>query len=227
MKNVVKADLHLHTIYSDGASRPEEYIKEAIKKNFSIISITDHDTFKGSLHAVRYLKENKIDNIVLLPGAEVRTNIGDILVYCIEVQEDDFPRDIDELIDWASERECIIVPAHPLDIFRHGIGLSNLLRYPWKIVEAYNGGVLIPLINEITYAIARRLSASCIGNSDAHHVSSMGSCYTLMRINSLDVESAIQSMILGLTEPRAESYSRRVSKKLRSIFVKRTLRTSL
>ncbi|NPA69947.1 MAG: PHP domain-containing protein [Crenarchaeota archaeon] len=227
MRNVVKADLHLHTVYSDGANRPEEYVKEALRRGFNIISITDHDTFKGSLQAIKFVKESKIDNIIIVPGAEVRTNIGDILVYCIDVQEDDFPRDVDELADWASDRNCILVPAHPLDIFRHGIGLSNLLRYSWKIVEVYNGGILLPLLNEITYAIARRLSLSCIGNSDAHHISSMGSCYTLIKIDEPNVESVIQSMILGLTEPRAEGYGRRVSKKLKSVFIRRILRTSL
>ncbi len=227
MRNVVKADLHLHTVYSDGANRPEDYVREALKRGFEIISITDHDTFRGSAHAIKFVRENKLDNILIIPGAEVRTNIGDILVYCVDVQEDDFPRDVEELADWASERECILVPAHPLDIFRHGIGLSNLLRYPWKIVEVYNGGVLVPLLNEITYAIARRLSLSCIGSSDAHHVSSMGSCYTLVKIEDFNVESVIQSMILGLTEPHAEGYGRRVSKKLKSMIIRRILKTSL
>ncbi len=226
MRSTVKADLHLHTVYSDGASRPEDYVKEAILKGFNVISITDHNTFKGCKVALEYQKDKNIENIVIIPGAEIRTDIGDILVYCMEPQDDDFPRGIYELAEWASERNCILVPAHPLDIFRHGIGLSNLFKYPWKVVETHNGGVIIPFLNSITYAIARRLSVSCIGNSDAHHVSCMGSCYTLIRIESLDIENILKSIILGLTVPVEEGYPTRLRRRLRSIIVRRILRTS-
>lgn len=39
-----KADLHLHTLYSDGRHAPLEIVQAAIGRNLSAISITDHDT---------------------------------------------------------------------------------------------------------------------------------------------------------------------------------------
>ena len=41
------ADLHLHSIYSDGSYTPEELVKEADNKGFSTIAIADHDTVEG------------------------------------------------------------------------------------------------------------------------------------------------------------------------------------
>ncbi len=39
-----RADLHIHTIYSDGIKTPEEILKMAVKANLGAISITDHDS---------------------------------------------------------------------------------------------------------------------------------------------------------------------------------------
>jgi len=221
----VKADLHLHTVYSDGVDSPERYIHEALRQGFRAISITDHNTFRGSIHALRYLKESDITNILLLPGAEVRTNIGDVLVYCIDPQNDDFPRDIDELHDWALERDCILVPAHPLDVLRHGIGLLNLFRYRWDAVETHNGGVIVPLLNNVTYALARRLSLPCIGNSDAHCVSNIGTCYSLIYVEDLSIEEVMKSIRRGLVRPVERGFSTRLWRRMRSIVLRRIRRT--
>lgn len=46
-----KADLHVHTIYSDGILSPAEVMKMAVDHNIAAISITDHDTIDGCLEA--------------------------------------------------------------------------------------------------------------------------------------------------------------------------------
>lgn len=61
-----KADLHVHTTYSDGILRPEELINLAKSKDFKYLSITDHDTVQGTVEA---LKHN--DGIVIIPGIEL------------------------------------------------------------------------------------------------------------------------------------------------------------
>jgi predicted metal-dependent phosphoesterase TrpH len=42
-----KADLHLHSVYSDGLFTPQEIVKLANSKGISIISIVDHDSIQG------------------------------------------------------------------------------------------------------------------------------------------------------------------------------------
>ncbi len=41
------ADLHLHSIYSDGRYTPEEICRKAKARGLSLLSITDHDTLAG------------------------------------------------------------------------------------------------------------------------------------------------------------------------------------
>lgn len=46
-ENLSRADLHLHTFYSDGTFSPEELIKGAKELGLKAIGITDHDSLAG------------------------------------------------------------------------------------------------------------------------------------------------------------------------------------
>jgi predicted metal-dependent phosphoesterase TrpH len=62
-----RADLHIHTIYSDGLQTPGEILKMAIKANLGAISITDHD----SVDAYEDIRMTKINhNIEIISGIE-------------------------------------------------------------------------------------------------------------------------------------------------------------
>jgi predicted metal-dependent phosphoesterase TrpH len=41
------ADLHLHTVFSDGTYTPEEMVFQASKRGFAALALTDHDTVEG------------------------------------------------------------------------------------------------------------------------------------------------------------------------------------
>jgi len=45
---VLKGDFHIHTIYSDGAVKPEARVQEAIDNGLDVIAITDHVESSGS-----------------------------------------------------------------------------------------------------------------------------------------------------------------------------------
>ncbi len=212
MKSAVKADLHLHTTYSDGVSRPEDYLRVAKKKNFSVISVTDHNTFRGSEEAVRLSKQY---DIIVVPGCEVRTEIGDILVYCEELPSEEAPRRFAELVKWKNDNRCILVPAHPLDILRSGVGLLRLIRLRWDAVEAYNGGTMLPLVNELTYVVAKALRRPAIGSSDAHSILMFGMCYTEIQDEITSPREVLMTIISGKISPRkASSHADRVKAKI-------------
>ena len=44
----MRADLHSHTIYSDGTFTIPEIIERAVDRDLDILAITDHDTFDGA-----------------------------------------------------------------------------------------------------------------------------------------------------------------------------------
>ncbi len=62
-----KADLHIHSTFSDGELTPMEILDICNKENINVISITDHDNFEGVKIAI---KENPYKNITIIPGIE-------------------------------------------------------------------------------------------------------------------------------------------------------------
>lgn len=50
------ADLHTHSIYSDGCNLPEEILALAIAKNIDTLAITDHDNLEGSKKLINLSK---------------------------------------------------------------------------------------------------------------------------------------------------------------------------
>ncbi|MDD5455272.1 MAG: PHP domain-containing protein, partial [Candidatus Ratteibacteria bacterium] len=66
------ADLHLHTVYSDGEYTPDSIVKKAVSENFRAIAITDHDSVEGISHVLESAKEK----IEIIPGVELSAEAG-------------------------------------------------------------------------------------------------------------------------------------------------------
>jgi 3',5'-nucleoside bisphosphate phosphatase len=66
-----EADLHLHSIYSDGTFTPAEILKYAQGFSLSCISITDHDTVEGLAEAFKVLPQFDIE---LISGIELSSS---------------------------------------------------------------------------------------------------------------------------------------------------------
>ena len=67
-----KADLHTHTLYSDGAHTPNEVLNLAKEKNIEIIAVTDHDSVDGIEESIKY--GTKI-GVEVIPGLEISTDV--------------------------------------------------------------------------------------------------------------------------------------------------------
>jgi len=46
--NLPYADLHIHSLYSDGTMTPKEILDEAVKNGVGLLAVADHDILKGS-----------------------------------------------------------------------------------------------------------------------------------------------------------------------------------
>ncbi len=201
MKNVkVRADLHIHSVFSDGKAAPQEIILQALRARLKIISITDHNTFKGSIEALKFLKRKNINDVVVIKGCEVRTEYGDVLILCLAEVNDNFPKRLNELIDWAKSTDCLLIPAHPFDKFRKGIGKA-LFRYRWDLIEVFNAGTLNPIANYKAYLVAKKLNIPGIAVSDAHVVVDIGKAYTLINVEDLNDECVFRALKKGYTVP--------------------------
>lgn len=81
----VRADLHIHSFGDDGSydvtdttMTPENIVDTAVSKGLSIIAITDHNEILNVKKAIKYA-EGK--SILVIPGIEVSTTQGHLLVY--------------------------------------------------------------------------------------------------------------------------------------------------
>jgi 3',5'-nucleoside bisphosphate phosphatase len=67
-----KADLHIHTTYSDGALSPGELFDRVRDAELCAISITDHDSVGGLKDAIEWGKTTGVD---VIPGVELSAAI--------------------------------------------------------------------------------------------------------------------------------------------------------
>ena len=74
------ADLHIHSVYSDGSYSPDEICRRAASRGLGLISITDHDTLAG-MEAKRACAEKH--GLSYLSGWEVSAYEGRVKVHVL------------------------------------------------------------------------------------------------------------------------------------------------
>lgn len=78
-----KADLHIHTNFSDGRATPEEVVNIALAIGLQAIAITDHDVYEASDAAFNYTQQHNFP-LEVVRGVELSTSDGHLLVYDIQ-----------------------------------------------------------------------------------------------------------------------------------------------
>lgn len=74
------ADLHMHSIYSDGSDSPGQLISIAKDNNIGVVALTDHDTVDG----IKELLSEAIEfNIIGVPGVEISTSVNKVRVHIL------------------------------------------------------------------------------------------------------------------------------------------------
>ena len=80
-----KCDLHRHTISDDPTAPslpPEEFVQAYLDDGLDIVAVTDHNALRG-FTGISTAAENR--DLIVLPGIEVDTDRGHVLVVCPEV----------------------------------------------------------------------------------------------------------------------------------------------
>jgi predicted metal-dependent phosphoesterase TrpH len=187
-------DLHIHSIVSDGALHPSEIVKISKLKSINVISVTDHNTFLGSVIASRYVDKR---SQILIYGAEVKTYLGEVLLLCPQAIRISY--DLSTLVDSCRENNCLLVPSHPYDILRLGIKWGVNLKV-WDAVEIFNSSS-DPISNIITYILARGLNIPLLANSDAHVGELIGSAFNIIYADGFTVDDVLESIRVGNVTP--------------------------
>lgn len=220
---LVKGDFHIHTVYSDGKPTPLQVVKRCLASGLLVLSITDHDTFAGSAAALREVKDRGL-GLVVVPGAEIRSNEGEVLVYCPEPLTK-LTKDISELIDLAHDSGCFVVAAHPFGILGSGLG-NRVYSVNIDGIEVFNATV--PMRgNAKALRAALALGKTRFANSDAHILEFVGWTWNELEVDDLDVDSVMEAFRRGLVKPHPRYPPLRLYAKRISWGVERRVKTFL
>jgi predicted metal-dependent phosphoesterase TrpH len=186
---MIEADLHIHSCYSfDSILSPRSIVRTALKKGLSAVAIADHNTVKGAL---RTKKEAVATYLIVIPGVELKTEVGDIMGLFVETNIK--AREIDEVLDEIKEHDGLAVLLHPAR--RH---VSNLEETAKKIdiVEALNGRTSRSR-NLEAERLALRYNKPFIAGSDAHLGLEIGCVRTVFEDTPNTLEDVRRCIIKG------------------------------
>lgn len=180
-----RADLHMHSTYSDGCASVEEILAHVQNTTtLDVIAITDHDEIDGALRA-RDLWARGSYRFDFIVGEEVTTTEGHLLGLFIEKR---IPRglNMERSIDLIHNQGGLAIVAHPLHRFfrhscqRHVMDRIHRSKDVWLDgIETWNASFCGIYANYIAMGTNRSIyHLPEVGNSDAHTAGSIGSGFT-------------------------------------------------
>jgi predicted metal-dependent phosphoesterase TrpH len=199
-----RADLHMHTRFSDGWPSPAELVDHvAANTDLHVIAVTDHDTIEGALRAAE--RASRRSNLEVVIGEEVTSRDGHILALFIEKRVRP-GMSAAATVHAIHDQGGIAVAAHPFwrtqRMVRtgkvHGVGwLAAELDFDAVEVENATPGFYV--FNQMAHRLSLGRGATEIGSSDAHILDAIGRAFTEFQgRTAADLREAIET---GATEP--------------------------
>ena len=191
---MIRADLHIHTTYSsDSAIQPKTLVEQLVAHSFiKVAAVTDHDTVCGC--GVTRQLASAYPDILIIPGVEISTPQGDIMVLGTEEMPPQ-PWTVEGIVDFARDRDCVSVVAHPYREY----GMGDLARnYKFDAIEVLNG-CSSPSANKSAQNLAKLMGLPGVAGSDAHQPSELCTVYTEVQA-SLNVDEILGALKKGLVK---------------------------
>jgi predicted metal-dependent phosphoesterase TrpH len=201
-----RADLHVHTLWSDGAQRPEDVVAVASER-VDVVAITDHDEIRGALRARDWAREHPELDVDVVVGEEISTLNGHLLGLFLEER---IPPGLSALdtIGEIHAQGGLAVAAHPFHpirgVSRGHVSIARMIRdLPLDAIEAVNNaGVFSAPYNAWAALRNLELMLPVTGGSDAHDVWYVGSGVT--RFEGRDAESLRRALLAGRTRAHGD-----------------------
>jgi predicted metal-dependent phosphoesterase TrpH len=207
-----KADMHLHTLYSDGVHGVEALLDHVERHtDLDVIAITDHERLDGALRA-RQLHASGGYSFDLVVGEEITTRRGHVLALFVEKRIPAL-RPLPETLERIHEQGGLAIAAHPLAPLTPSLGRRSLLalqedpdaRHHLDAIELLNPSAAGRARHRERLLLSRQLSLATVGNSDAHVLEHVGSGWTWFP--GASAEEYRRALEACLTQPAGEHWS--------------------
>ena len=180
-----RADLHIHTLASDGTSGIVEILDHVERAtDLDVIAITDHERIDAAL-AARVMARDRGLRAEVIVGEEVSTLGGHLLGLFLEERVRPL-RSMRTTIAEIHEQGGLAIPAHPLvpyPLCAQGWLLRRLIndrdpRARPDAIEAFNPTTLGRPWHSRVVNFAAEHGLATVGNSDAHEAAAIGVGWT-------------------------------------------------
>jgi len=191
----IRLDLHVHSHHSPDSSLSVETIVTALAaRGLNGFALTDHNLTAGHVELAEW--RAKAPNFILVPGVEVSTLEGHLLLYGVR-ESPPTGRPVAETIDWARDHGSVPVLAHPFR-FSHGVGRTIAEGAAVPAIETVNGHNS-PRANRRAAVVATARNLATTGGSDVHQLSDLGRAYTEFPEGTSSVDGVLEALRSGRT----------------------------
>lgn len=185
MNGYSKADIHIHTTFSDGLNEPEAIVNYVVTQtDLSVIAITDHNTIAGASVAQAYWQKHRAEfgHLEIIKGVEISTDVGHIIGLFLE---EDIPARMsaEDTVRAIHEQGGLAIAAHPfthLLPFTDFEGVGRRIRY--LDIDGVEERSSVPTelyANWITAVYNQKhQQVARLGSSDAHYLTMVGKTFT-------------------------------------------------
>ena len=178
-----RADLHIHTTFSDGWPTPQQVVDHATELgSLDVIAITDHDSIEGALRAADHAAGQPGAPAVVV-GEEVSSRDGHILGLFLRRRVRP-GMSVAGTVHAIQDQGGVAIAAHPFWRTErqtpgraHGVGWLAA-EVDFDGVEVENATPGFYLFNQLAHRLNEGLCAAELGCSDAHILDAVGRAYT-------------------------------------------------
>ena len=197
-----RADLHVQSIWSDGAQRPDALVRRAAARQLNVLAITDHDEIRGALEARRFACANPALGVDVVIGEEISTLNGHLIGLYLEER---VPPHLtaEETIRSIHAQGGLAVAAHPFHPVRgfvrgHRTVGQLIPDLPLDAVEIVNNAGIFSWLYDAWAALANvEWALPVTAGSDAPDGWYVGNAVT--RFAGRSAEDLRQALLSGVT----------------------------
>jgi predicted metal-dependent phosphoesterase TrpH len=205
-----RADLHVHTLASDGVSSVAEVLAAAELAGLDLIAIADHERIDAAL-AARALAEERGSRVGVIVGEEISTRGGHLLALFMKERIPPW-RSLRDSIARVHDQGALAIIAHPLlpyPLCASARSIRRLLdesdeRFRPDAIEAFNSTTAASRWGRRVPAFTVEVGLPATAGSDAHRAHDVGKAVTTFAGRSTDDLRA--AILAGTTDWQGEAY---------------------